>query len=67
MIKKDFSIHNITIVFRGMLTLVIFECVFAVPLYFLGKRFPWIAKHRVASVYIAAFAIIFIVLIILNL
>ena len=42
------------------------EALLSVPLYFLGKKHPWIAEHRKAALYIAALILCAVLLVLDN-
>ena len=46
MIQKEWSIYNFFYLLRYILPIIIVECMISIPLYFLGKKIPWIAQNR---------------------
>lgn len=47
LIKKEWSLTNILFGLKGVLSIILIDCIISVPMYFLGKKFPWVAKNRV--------------------
>ena len=50
----------------GICAIMAVEAVLSVPLYFLGKKHPWIAEHRKAALYIAALILCAVLLVLDN-
>ncbi|MCH5272049.1 MAG: MerR family transcriptional regulator [Lachnospiraceae bacterium] len=63
-INKEWSIYNLSLGLRGVLTMLVIEGILAIPMHFLGKKHPWIAKNRV-GILIATAIVLCIVLLIL--
>lgn len=45
-IHKEWNIKNLSFGLRGILSMLVIESILAIPLHFLGKKHPWIAKNR---------------------
>ena len=52
--RKSFDITNFRDGALGILTIVALEALLSIPLYFLGKKHPWIAKNRKKALFISA-------------
>lgn len=52
--KKEISIGNLLWGVGGVLSILVIESLLSIPMYFLGKRFPWIEKHRIMVLVIFA-------------
>lgn len=44
--KREWTLHNFLGGLRGILCIMIIEVVLSIPLYFLGKKYPWIKNNR---------------------
>ena len=44
--KREWTLHNFLGGLRGILYIMIIEVVLSIPLYFLGKKYPWIKNNR---------------------
>lgn len=51
----------------GIGVVILVEMVLSVPLYFLGKKHPWIAKHRLGALFISALLLCVVLIIVDNL
>ena len=49
----------------GIFWIIFVECILSAPLYFIGKKHPWVAKHRVA-ILIAICLVIILLLLLLS-
>ncbi len=63
--RGKWSLTNFRDGIFGILIIMAIEAVLSIPLYFLGKKHPWIAKNRVKALVIAAL-ILCVVLIVLD-
>lgn len=65
--KKEWTAHNLLASGIGsFLTIMVIECIISVPLYFLGKKFPWIAKNRYKVLFIACGVLLLVMLILIG-
>ncbi len=46
MMKREWTLHNFLDGFTGILKIMLVEVVLSVPLYFIGKKIPWVRKNR---------------------
>jgi hypothetical protein len=44
--EREWTFHNFLGGLRGILCIMIIEVVLSIPLYFLGKKYPWIKNNR---------------------
>lgn len=44
--KREWTLHNFLGGLRGILYIMIIEVVLSIPLYFLGKKYPWVKNNR---------------------
>ena len=65
--KGEWKAEHFVSGFKSILAIILLEMILSIPLYFLGKKFPWIAKHRLASLEIAAIILCIIVLLLIFL
>lgn len=54
LIQKEWSIYNFIYLLRYILPIIIVECVLSIPLYFLGKKIPWVAQNREKAMVLTA-------------
>lgn len=66
LITKDWSLKSLLIGLRGVLSIILIELIISIPMYFLGKKFLWIAKNRVPLLIITALLFAVILLIAAN-
>lgn len=67
--RKNWNIINFRDGALGILSIVAVEAVLSIPLYFLGKKHPWIAKNRKKALFISALilcAVLILLDIVLN-
>ena len=50
----------------GILTIIVVEGILSIPLYFLGKKYPWIAKNRTKALLISALMLCIILIVLGN-
>lgn len=62
-IKKEWNIKNLSLGLRGVLGILLIESILAIPMYFLGKKHPWIAKNRNGILIVTALVVCIILLI----
>ena len=62
-IRREWNIKNLFIGLRGVLGILVIESILAIPLYFLSKKHPWIAKNRVGILIVTALVLCVILLI----
>ena len=63
--RRKWSLTNFRDGIFGILAIIAVEAVISIPLYFLGKKHPWIAKNRTKALVIAAL-ILCVILIVLD-
>jgi len=66
MIGKEWTFDNFLGGMQGILYIILIEVVLSVPLYFLGKKFPWVKKHRNLVLTIVCIVLIVILLILAS-
>ena len=64
--RGSWNLKNFLDAALGMLCIIAVEGVLSIPLYFLGKKHPWIAKNRTKALVIAALILAVILLILSN-
>ena len=52
--RKDFNLINFRDGALGIISIIAIEAVLSIPLYFLGKKYQWIAKNRKKALFIFA-------------
>ena len=63
-LNKDLSVKSLLWGLKWILIMIVFESIIAVPLYFLGKRFEWVARNRARILYAIPFVLCLILVII---
>ncbi|MGN0513433.1 MAG: MerR family transcriptional regulator [Lachnospiraceae bacterium] len=66
LLKKEWNAENLLKGFAGILYMLGLECILSIPVFFLGKKFPWVAKNR-RKVLILAGVLLLIILFVLIL
>lgn len=67
LIGRDWSLKTFFEPVKSLITVILTELVFSVPLYFLGKKHPWIAEHRYQAMIIVNLIAALLVLLLLIL
>ena len=62
--KKEWNAENLLKGFAGIFYMLTLECILSIPIYFLGKKIPWVAKNRI-KVLILAGVLLLIILFVL--
>ena len=65
-INKEWNIKNLSLGLRGVLGMLVIESILAIPMYFLGKKHPWIAKNRNGILIVTAIVLCVVLLILAN-
>lgn len=60
--RREWSIKNLFLGFRGVLGMLVIESMLAIPLHFLSKKHPWIAKNRVGILIVTAIVLCMLLL-----
>lgn len=55
--EREWTLHNFLGGLRGILCIMIIEAILSIPLYFLGKKYPWIKNNRKKSLTIISIAL----------
>ena len=54
MLKKEWSTGNLLKGLAGILYILGLECILSIPMFFLGRKYPWVAKNRTKVLFLAA-------------
>lgn len=65
-IRREWSINNFFSGVVGILTIILVEAVISIPLYFLGKKFKWIEKHRTKTLVISCLLLCVVLIVLEN-
>lgn len=65
-IHKEWNVKNLFWGLRGILSILVIESILAIPMYFLGKKHPWIAKNRNGILIVTAMVLCVVLLILAN-
>ena len=65
--RGSWNIKNFRDGIFGILTIMAVEAVLSIPMYFLGKKYPWIAKNRTKALVIAALLLAVVLLVVAGL
>lgn len=65
-IDQGWSVKNFLTGLIGLVGIFVIEAISSVPMYFLGKKYPWVAKHRTALLYIIVVVICVIIIVLGN-
>ena len=61
-IERELTFYNFLGVLRGTLYIMIIEVVLSIPLYFLGKKYPWIKNNRKKALIIICIVLVVVLL-----
>ena len=64
--EREWTIHNFLGGLRGILYIMSIEVILSIPLYFLGKKFPWIKNNRKKALIIICIFFVAVLLILAN-
>ena len=53
LVRNEWSVKNFVFGMSGVLVLVAVEGIISIPLYFLGKKFQWVAENRIKALIIS--------------
>ena len=65
-IDEGWSVKNFLTGLIGIVYMLIIEAISAVPMYFLGKKYPWVARHRTLLFYVIVIVSSVLVAVVLN-
>lgn len=60
--EREWTFHNFLGGLRGTLYIMIIEVVLSIPLYFLGKKYPWIKNNRKKALIIICIVLVVVLL-----
>lgn len=69
-ITKEWDAEHLFAVLKGTIAILILECIMCVPLYFLGRKFQWIADNKTKAleiIYGIVLLILLLIIVIANL
>ncbi len=64
--EREWTFHNFLGGLRGILCIIIIEVVLSIPLYFLGKKYPWIKNNRKKALTIICIVIALLLIILTS-
>ena len=67
---KEWDAEHLFAVLKGTIVILILDCIMCVPLYFLGKKFSWIADNKTKAlgiIYGIVLLILFLIIVFTNL
>lgn len=64
--EREWTFHNFLGGLRGILYIMIIEVVLSIPLYFLGKKYPWIKNNRKKALTIICIVIALLLIILAS-
>lgn len=65
-IRQEWDIKNLSLGLRGVFGMLVIESILAIPMHFLGKKYSWIAKHRVGILIVTAIVLCAVLLLLAN-
>ena len=63
LMEREWTFRNFLGGIRGILSIMVIELILSIPLYFLGKRYPWIKNNRKKVLIITCIILILVLLI----
>lgn len=64
--EREWTFYNFLGGLQGILYIIIIEAVLSLPLYFLGKKYPWIKNNRNKALYIICIVLIVVLLLLAS-
>ncbi|MGN0394600.1 MAG: MerR family transcriptional regulator [Coprococcus sp.] len=64
LLNKEWNLNNFFKGFISILTIIVTESIISIPIFFLGRKFPWIEKNRLAVLFLVL-AVLLVILLLL--